>query len=75
MRPPAGEDGRAAGLEGGNGAARSDKSEFSTSRPPLDVLEVFDLVLGAGEAAADGVPLFEGVERVDRAGLDILDLL
>ena len=35
MRPPAGEDGRAAGLEGGNGAARSDKSEFSTSRPPL----------------------------------------
>ena len=31
-------------------------------------------MLGAGEAAADGVPLFEGVERVDRAGLDILDL-
>ncbi len=40
----------------------------------LDVLEVFDLVLGAGEAAADGVPLLEGVERVDRAGLDILNL-
>ena len=40
----------------------------------LDVLEVFDLVLGAGDAAADGVPLLEGVERVDRAGLDILDL-
>ena len=40
MRPPAGEDGRAAGLEGGNGAARSDKSEFSTSRPPLQIYQV-----------------------------------
>ena len=40
MRPPAGEDGRAAGLEGGSGAARSDKSEFSTSRPPLQIYQV-----------------------------------
>jgi hypothetical protein len=32
-RPPAGEEGRAVGEEGGRGAARSERSEFSTSRP------------------------------------------
>ena len=33
IRPPAGEEGRAVGEEGGRGAARSERSEFSTSRP------------------------------------------
>ena len=33
IRPPAGEEGRAVGEEGGRGAAKSERSEFSTSRP------------------------------------------